>query len=117
MATQTLPVVRPSAGDYRELGNGRSVSPLLGTPDGPAYRTEYYPGVLLMQTLQEEDPSVYGLTSEQVGEMVEAGIVPEGEGTLTVVLFPAEDGSLSPRYMTRRGKPLINDHPSTNVYQ
>lgn len=106
MAIQTLRFVEPKPEDYTQIGNGRSVSPLLKTPDDYIFLTEYYPGVIAIQELQKRDPRVYGLTAERIEEMAKAGIIPEGEGTLTVVLFPNKDGTLSPRYLTQRGKPL-----------
>ncbi len=106
MATQTLRFVEPKPEDYTSIGNGRSVSPLLRTRDDSIFATEYYPGVIAIQELQKRDPRVYGLTTEIIEEMIEAGIIPEGEATLTVVLFPNKDGILSPRYMTQSGKPL-----------
>lgn len=106
MATQTLRFVEPEPEDYKLVGKGRSVSSLLITPDRSIFRTEYYPGVIAIQELQKRDSCVYGLTTERVDEMAEAGIIPEGEVTLTIVLFPKKDGTLSPRYLTQRGKPL-----------
>lgn len=105
MTTERFLATLPKQSEYQPLEDGRYVLPrLLTDRNGRVAKAQYYPFVTAIQKL---GPDVYGLKSRDLDKVAhKLKINPEGEGTLTVVLFPDKNGNTSPRYMTKHGKTL-----------
>lgn len=115
MATQTKELARLSE-DFRALSDGREISSYFAKDGEESTFTDtYYKGVWLVDRLGQ--PYFYP-TSEDIDIMVaEIGIVPDYEGTRTLVLLPDSRGRLTERASKLGGRGRLTGYKSPVISQ
>ncbi len=115
MATQTKQLARLSEG-FRTLSDGREISSYLAKDgEGNTFTSSYYKGVWLVDRLG--NPYFYP-TSEDIDKMAdETGILPEYDGTRTLVLLPDSRGRLTERASRLGGRGRLTGYKVPMVSQ